>query len=50
RRLQGRCYNCDEEGHYAPDCPKPRREREEGYSPYMDVVEEEYKKIIKKGN
>lgn len=27
RPLQGRCYNCGEEGHYAPECPEPPRER-----------------------
>ncbi|KAI5067702.1 hypothetical protein GOP47_0018230 [Adiantum capillus-veneris] len=26
-QLPGRCYNCGEEGHYAPDCPHPPRER-----------------------
>ena len=27
RPVFGRCYNCAEEGHYAPQCPYPQRER-----------------------
>ena len=25
-----RCYNCQEEGHRSPDCPKPRKARDKG--------------------
>lgn len=34
RAVYGRCYNCAEEGHYAPQCPYPPRERGAMYPLY----------------